>query len=261
MSNLDELIVRGSPESCNAESIDFNKCALPEYSKSYATIIHNLLTAEECAILLQAAETTTDKKWEQAMVNMGGGRQALSIDTRNCGRIIWDDKNLAQALLDRIRPHIPADIITLKDKPHITGKGPVKRQETWQISRLNERLRFLKYKPGNYFRPHVDGSYITPDGDEMSFLTIHLYLNGGEVVGNSESFQSETDTQLPLAGGATRFFSDDMTKFVDVNPKTGSCLVFQHRDMVHSGEDVITGTKYTVRTDVMYRKSRTEIVK
>ena len=38
---------------------------------------------------------------------------------------------------------------------------------------------------------------------------------------------------------------------VDVNPKTGSVLVFQH-DILHCGSELLHGIKYTLRTDVMY---------
>ena len=63
------------------------------------------------------------------------------------------------------------------------------------------------------------------------------------------------DHERPLKGGATRFFGFD-NKTYDVNPATGACLVFQHRGLCHSGEEVEQGTKYTVRTDIMYRKAK-----
>ena len=178
------------------------------------------------------------------MVNVGGGRQELMPDVRLCDRVLWDEFQLADRLLARIMPFLPAEIVTLKNASHITGYGPLKRKKVWKISRLNERLRFLRYTPGMYFREHCDGSYVTPDGQEISFLTIHIYLNGTEM----------KEGQLPLTGGATRFFSPSMTQYQDVTPATGACLVFQHRGLIHSGEEVITGTKYTLRTDVMYKK-------
>lgn len=38
----------------------------------------------------------------------------------------------------------------------------------------------------------------------------------------------------------------------DVLPKAGRVLLFQHRDLIHSGDDVLSGTKYTMRTDLLY---------
>ena len=51
--------------------------------------------------------------------------------------------------------------------------------------------RFLRYAPGQYFRPHMDGTYERPDGSETSYLTIQLYLNGG-FEGGQTSFLSST---------------------------------------------------------------------
>ena len=78
---------------------------------------------------------------------------------------------------------------------------------------------------------------MTPDGKEISFYTLHLYLN-----------------ENPGGGGATTFHSDYLDRKFDVEPKAGRVLIFQHRGLLHSGADVVRGTKYTMRTDLMYKK-------
>ena len=56
-----------------------------------------------------------------------------------------------------------------------------------------------------------------------------------------------------LLGGATSFTDNYRTsEAVRVFPKTGSVLIFQQRNLMHSGDDVFRGVKFTVRTDVMY---------
>ena len=40
-------------------------------------------------------------------------------------------------------------------------------------------------------------------------------------------------------------------------PEAGRVLIFQHRDLVHSGDDVLNGVKYTMRTDLMYELDNT----
>ncbi|KAJ9655987.1 hypothetical protein H2198_005240 [Neophaeococcomyces mojaviensis] len=243
------------PSTCRAETIDFEQVGLTHYKGKFAVLIHDLLSAEECKELLEAAEEASGFKWEGAMVNVGNGRQEMMTDVRLCDRILWDASQLVDVLGARIKPFLPENVVTLKDCAGITGAGPVKRKETYQMTRLNERLRFLKYGRGMYFRPHCDGSYVTPDGSEISYLTVHLYLNGTPAVGDEE----RTDLfehEKPLLGGATRFFGPgwrDENNF-DVNPTTGACLVFQHRGLIHSGEEVQQGTKYTVRTDIMFKK-------
>lgn len=97
-----------------------------------------------------------------------------------------------------------------------------------------------------YTVAHYDGSYITPDGTEASFLTLHLYLNSTGSIFKPGS----------LRGGATRFLATDYrepSKYLDVEAKQGRVLVFQHAELVHSGEMVSSGVKYTMRTDVMYK--------
>lgn len=184
----------------------------------------------------------------------------------------------------------------MTNKSGITGKGPVERGETWRLTRLNEKLRFLKYTSGMYFREHCDGSYVTEDAKQFSFLTIHLYPNGsdpsvptdeatarweqggrrkaevrqeeararqalnkafGEGTALTAEGQDEAEGQddgLDLIGGAPRFYLWRDDTYFDFSPKIGACIVFQHRNLIHSGEDVIQRTKYTVRTDALYEK-------
>lgn len=176
------------------------------------------------------------------------------------------------------------------------------------LAGLNERIRFLRYEGGDYFRPHWDGCYVD-DGkgtgvSRRSLFTVHLYLNGegeqdwgvlgpevervsrglylfegedgfvdlrevgegdGKEGGGKEGEESRGDgdgdgdgdgndrSQETLLGGATSFGDDyRMRDSVRVFPKTGSLLIFQQRNLMHSGDDVFRGVKYTVRTDVMY---------
>jgi hypothetical protein len=39
---------------------------------------------------------------------------------------------------------------------------------------------------------------------------------------------------------------------LDVDPKAGRVLIFQHRRLLHSGDTVSAGIKYTMRSDLMY---------
>ena len=138
------------------------------------------------------------------------------------------------------------------------------------LSSVNPRLSFLRYGPGHYFKTHCDGLNTLPqeDGSSLkSFVTLHLYLNG---TGNQELegedskifpkgaalklFDEDPDT--PLLGGATRFWTPDKKYYLDVFPLTGRALVFQQRMLVHSGEEVLNGVKYTMRSDFMFSETR-----
>jgi hypothetical protein len=95
----------------------------------------------------------------------------------------------------------------------------------------NERFRCYRYKPGMRFAPHYDGAFAR-DEQEISLLTYIVYLNEG------------------FEGGETNFLDFDVTTV----PKTGTALLFQHQ-MLHEGCSVRSGTKYVLRSDVMYRRA------
>lgn len=238
--------------------VDFTKAELLEYRNLYAVVLDNVLDQTECDTLVQAAEASSDKGWERAMINIGNGKQQLMEDERNCGRIIWDSPDVAAAVSKRIE-HIPEvqEIVRLENVPRVFGNGPAKRGEVWRFSRPNERMRFLRYTGGEYFRPHCDGTYETPDGKERSYFTLHLYLNDAVPTSSAQLAtltpeQQEKAAESTLVGGATTFHSYSMQKRYDVLPQTGRILLFQHRDLIHSGDDVLQGVKYTMRTDLMY---------
>lgn len=67
---------------------------------------------------------------------------------------------------------------------------------------------------------------------------------------------AEAGASAELVGGATSFLSNDAKSKVDVDPKAGRVLIFQHRRLFHCGDDVVEGTKYTMRTDIMYELIR-----
>lgn len=43
-----------------------------------------------------------------------------------------------------------------------------------------------------------------------------------------------------------------MSRHIDVDPKAGRVLIFQHKGLLHSGAEVLAGIKYTMRTDLMF---------
>eukprot|EP00112_Aurelia_sp_Birch-Aquarium-sp1_P007923 Seg1865.10 transcript_id=Seg1865.10/GoldUCD/mRNA.D3Y31 product="putative prolyl 4-hydroxylase 8" protein_id=Seg1865.10/GoldUCD/D3Y31 len=181
-----------------------------------AFVLENVLSAQECDELIKETE---DKGYEIALLNVGGGRQILDTKTRNSYRCIWDSVEKANWLWQRIKDYIP------------------KNWKGHKVVGLNERLRFLRYDAGQYFKPHFDGSYVREDGTEKSFITIHLYLNEG------------------YKGGCTTFldpkWNADGSTDLPVKVKKGMMLVFEH-PILHEGSILEKGRKYTMRTDVMY---------
>lgn len=148
---LGEGFLDGPAPNLTRRNVNWKKGGLPEYDHLWAVVLDGVLSQEECDMLVAAAEATTDGKWERAMVNVGGGRQAMYEDVRNCGRIIWDSRDLVAKLWARIEASVP-EVHRLQNWADVTGDGPVKRKEVWNVTRLNERMRFLKYTGGEYFK-------------------------------------------------------------------------------------------------------------
>jgi predicted 2-oxoglutarate/Fe(II)-dependent dioxygenase YbiX len=90
---------------------------------------------------------------------------------------------------------------------------------------LPKDLRFYKYNQGERFKMHKDGPWV--EGALTSKLSFLVYLN--------EAF----------TGGRT-----DFRDFV-ITPVTGMALIFVH-DTWHEGEEVTSGSKYVLRSDVLY---------
>jgi hypothetical protein len=74
---------------------------------------------------------------------------------------------------------------------------------------------------------------------------------------NDSAQELEKEGKVPpkgmLRGGATTFHSTDMKERLDVDPKIGRVLIFQHRRLLHSGDNVVEGIKLTMRSDIMYK--------
>ncbi|KAG8852802.1 hypothetical protein FRB96_008490 [Tulasnella sp. 330] len=236
------------PAPIVSHKLDFPALGFPEYKHKYALVIDNLFTPADCAKLLNAAESA--KEWEVAQINGTGGFGYTDISYRNSQRILYDDFELSAWILEKLRPYV-GDIESVdSERYHIFSINRARRDpktkvpEPVKLSRVNERLRYLKYGPGQYFRRHCDGAYYTDDRKEVTYYTIQLYLNGD--AGS-------------LEGGATRFFSSrakkGSEKHIDVNPRMGRVLIFEQDGLLHSGEEVIKGTKIAVRTEFMYKES------
>ncbi|CAJ2502276.1 Uu.00g096700.m01.CDS01 [Anthostomella pinea] len=233
-------------------SIDFASSVLPEFKGCYAVVLDHVLSPTECAQLLELAESSVmdeDKgadgsSWRPALVNVGGGYEVQAPGYRNGDRIIWDSQVVVDRLWDRLAtvPQINEKLASFS-ADDLPGAG----EGTYDFGRVNNRMRFLKYDPGGFFRPHCDGPYGEPTADggySQTYFTVHLYLNDS---------QQEVGEEAELRGGATSFLSRDGKRKMDIDPKAGRVLIFQHSRLRHSGDNVTAGIKYTVRTDIMYR--------
>ncbi|KAJ7243182.1 hypothetical protein B0H12DRAFT_837706 [Mycena haematopus] len=229
------------PRYVSPGRINFKAAGLHEYIGCYAVVLDSLFSEPELSTFLAEAEASGP--WEVAQVNAG---QYAYTDTsyRNGERLIYDSFKLSESIFEKVRPHL-ADIEEIEQTTYINGVE--KAIQKWRMVRLNERLRFLRYPKGGYFRGHCDGTYVDQKTNQRTFYTLQFYLPS-DASGSKESF-------VPASGGSTRFtIRGEPRKYADVEAVPGRVLVFQHTDLWHTGEEVTGGVKCTVRSDILYER-------
>ncbi len=123
---------------------------------------------------------------------------------------------------------------------------------------LNNRFRFYRYQEGDFFKFHTDGSWPGSrivDGDlvanaypdRWSMLTFLLFLSD-EYEGGETQFNNAPDAGFPGREGCQ--------DIVDIRTPLGGVLCFPHGDhpmhCAHGSSIIRSGTKYIVRTDVLF---------
>ncbi|MCO6459008.1 MAG: 2OG-Fe(II) oxygenase [Pirellulaceae bacterium] len=132
---------------------------------------------------------------------------------RDNARLMVDDAELAESLWQLAAEHLPPEI----DSRPAAG--------------FNPHFRYYRYTGSEAFAPHQDGSVRI--GQRTSKLTFLVYL------------------ATIAKGGETRFYDEDLNIAHVVQPTVGKAIVFEH-EIIHEGVAVDEGTKYVLRTDVMY---------
>ena len=113
---------------------------------------------------------------------------------------------------------------------------------------------------GAHFSPHLDGPWV-PNEDESSIFTVVIYLNA-DLEGGATSFLSEGGGLHKHVHVAPCYINPYFTSgkvICSVSPKAGTAVIFNH-DTLHEGQPVTKGTKYIIRTEIMFRRVDTEML-
>lgn len=189
----------------------------PVIRKTDVVTIDDFLTADQCQAMIDHAEANG---FEAASVRTGQGAKMMT-QVRNNDRFIFDDAALASEFWRGIEMFLDAFELELE---------PVA---------LNERFRFYRYDPAQRFKRHRDGEELI--GGRVSKITALIYLNDD------------------CEGGATVFTEHEFTDggriddVVTIQPRRGTLLMFRHH-LWHEGQEVTSGRKYVLRTDVLCRQ-------
>jgi predicted 2-oxoglutarate/Fe(II)-dependent dioxygenase YbiX len=177
--------------------------------------VDDFLSADECRARLEALASA---EWLAATVNGPTGR-VVRDDLRSNTVAVLRAAGDAERLYVRLRPHVPA---------RLSYESAAGRRDDVELVGLKSPLRVYRYEVGQSFGVHQDQSY-PGEGGSTSRLTFMVYLN--------DDFE----------GGHTTFPTLDKV----IVPLRGRAVFFQHA-ILHAGEAVERGTKYVLRSDVLY---------
>ena len=163
-----------------------------------------------CQQHIDAAEK---RGFEQSLV---GEEQILNTRIRNNSSSTYFSETHAKMITD-----------------YLVDKCLVPELEDYTFSSAGDFFRVYRYEPGNYFKPHKDGS--VEKNNEVSLITLLIYLNDAD----------GGDTVIMPYGKLQEW------AYKRFSPKCGDALMFEH-NIWHSGEPVNSGFKYVLRTDLFY---------
>lgn len=98
-------------------------------------------------------EDLSSDDWAVAELDAGGGQSYVDTTYRKSGRIMVDDNTTVAWILEKLNPYLD-EIRVLRPDGRLSD-SKTSRSDTGEVVklvRLNERLRFLRYGPGSYFK-------------------------------------------------------------------------------------------------------------
>ncbi|BCS83736.1 hypothetical protein QLL95_gp0387 [Cotonvirus japonicus] len=216
----------------NHNDIIYQKITLGLETNQDLFIINNLLTDQECDLIInncQAFHHSLEMEF-------------LSQD-RDSKRLLNIDNQMAKIIFNRIKS------IDFGTNLQPFGFGA---EGQWEISGVNPCFRHSFYEaPSIGFLPHRDSAYIQ-DADNRSIYTLLIYLND-DFDGGSTSF-IKPKSPRKIGQIVSEELLDGFDEIYNVNIQKGSAVIFNH-DIIHYGKPVISGTKYIIRSDIIYHRT------
>lgn len=179
-------------------------------------VIHNLIDEHKCRLLIDISEA---KGYDEADISYSTGAK-MNKEYRDNYRCLYRNEELRLELEALLEPYIPKTLTVIREGGILDKK---------EFLKLSGNFRFYKYLPGQKFKKHRDGNQLEEGG--VSLYTVLIYLN------------------TPEEGGETGIFDGGK---ITVTAEDGKCLIFDH-SILHTGEELLKGIKYVLRTDFIYK--------
>jgi len=213
---------READDTAETEYIKFDADNFPTQSVTevivgLAWVATNILTAQECDEWIQRGE-------EFGLVYMQSATRRRNKRTKN-----FQDQQMSDLALSRL----PGELVGAIEATGMCTK----------MQGLHPNWRIVRYDEGDQFPAHQDQQ------DEFAIMAAD---------GINERFRSTHTLVISLSGcsscegGATRFFPDGTCgRSVDVHLPRGAALIFQQKNLYHSGMPVLSGTKYIAQAGLL----------
>lgn len=265
MFSYNNIIEKGEPE--HKEVIDHALDGMTEVPQptlvpmgdgsTDCIVLENVLTHEECDLLVQACEKVGYSFWHQKDHNDVDGEakcDEASKAVRVVDTIEANFPHLSAKLYERVSRVVNLDPKTFA--PDMANADDLYERDiegTWVPHALSENLLFGRYHPGGHFMPHVDGSTIV-DLNTRSFYTLLIYLNDVPQGGETFVFSGEQCRVMYLDQEDHKYRGSAAQRVGAVHPRKGSAAFFYY-SLLHEGAPVREGTKYICRADLLYRRT------
>jgi hypothetical protein len=197
----------------------------------------NLISESECRQLIDITES---------LGYLQDAAVSLPRSVRHNHNVTWVvDEKTTDIIWQRCAPLIS------DDEAYLSGKKALG---------VNARFRFYRYRPGDYFKPHTDGSWpgskvadkklVTNSyPDRWSQLSFLLFLSDEFEGGSTQFYVSQAHPSRPAR-------NLEQATVVNVRTPMGAALCFPHgahpQHCLHSSEEIKSGTKYIIRSDVLF---------
>lgn len=219
-----DLATREIRENLPAPAIEY---PLPR-ALGACVLIADFLSPAQCKALIAQAEVR----------GFASAEADYPPSYRDNDRQVRDDPAMAKQLLSRLDEVFAGGPERLLD---------ARLRKEWRLQGINERLRLCRYRPGQQFRIHQDGVHHRGPACR-SMLTFMIYLTDGD--------EFEGGDTLFYGGGPAQGESE-RDVVARVRPRAGSLILFDH-GVWHAGERVTRGTKYVLRSDLLFHRAQAD---
>ncbi|OWT38673.1 hypothetical protein J008_03993 [Cryptococcus neoformans] len=176
--------------------------------------------------------------WAQSLELEGPKKPGKGEAERTGRRASLHSSEIASSLLRLISPFLPS-----LSPPYTSQPG------------LSPNIRVYHYPPHTFFGQHYDMPQLDHASRRLSCWTVLVYLSDG-VTGGGTTFYPHEETGKKGKKGSKTGFKYGQKGKVTVEPKAGRMLLHWHGVsgggcMKHEGDEVLSGDKWVLRTDVL----------